>query len=80
MLHILFIYFYLNGYFVCNAYFFRKGRGGRESRVVGRLNNNTPAVPPVVKENDFFSFRKSLPIYEQREQIMKLISENQVKS
>ena len=60
--------------------FFRKGRGGRESRVVGRLNNNTPAVPPVVKENDFFSFRKSLPIYELREQIMKLISENQVKS
>ena len=54
------------------------GRGARENKVVGKLNNNTPAVPPPVKENELSSFRKSLPIYELREQILKLISENQV--
>ena len=37
-----------------------------------------PAIPPVAKPNEFSSIRKSLPIYELREQILKLISENQV--
>ena len=55
-----------------------QGRGARENKVVGKLNNNTPAVPPVTKENELSSFRKSLPIHEQREHILKLISENQV--
>ena len=46
--------------------------------MVGKLNNNTPAIPPVVKENELLSFRKSLPVYELQEQILKLISDNQV--
>lgn len=37
-----------------------------------------PAIPPVAKPNELSSIRKSLPIYELREQILKLISENQV--
>ena len=37
-----------------------------------------PAIPPVAKPNEFSSIRKSLPIYELREQILKLILENQV--
>jgi len=56
-----------------------QGRGTRENKVIGKLNNNTPAVPPVIKENELSSFCKSLPIYELREHILKLISENQVK-
>ena len=63
---------------VMNNLFFLQGRSSRENKVVGKLNNNTPAVPPVVKENELLSFRKSLPIYELREQILKLISDNQV--
>ena len=61
-----------------NNLFFLQGRSSRENKVVGKLNNNTPTVPPVVKENELLSFRKSLPIYELREQILKLISDNQV--
>ena len=61
-----------------NNLFFLQGRSSRENKVVGKLNNNTPAVPPVVKENELLSFRKSLPIYELREQILKLVSDNQV--
>ena len=61
-----------------NSLFFLQGRSSRENKVVGKLNNNTPAVPPVVKENELLSFRKSLPIYELREQILQLISDNQV--
>jgi len=59
-------------------YLFFQGRGARENKVIGKLNNNTPAVPPAIKENELSSFRKSLPIYELREHILKLISENQV--
>ena len=55
-----------------------QGRGSRENKVIGKLNNNTPAIPPVIKENELSSFRKSLPIYEMREHILKLVSENQV--
>jgi len=55
-----------------------QGRGARENKVIGKLNNNTPAVPPAIKENELSSFRKSLPIFELREHILKLISENQV--
>ncbi|XP_068740703.1 3'-5' RNA helicase YTHDC2-like isoform X2 [Montipora capricornis] len=61
-----------------SAVTFDSGRSSRENKVVGKLNNNTPAVPPVVKENELSSFRKSLPIHELREEILKLISENQV--
>ncbi|XP_029204296.2 3'-5' RNA helicase YTHDC2-like [Acropora millepora] len=57
---------------------FDSGRSSRENKVVGKLNNNMPAIPPVAKPNEFSSIRKSLPIYELREQILKLISENQV--
>ena len=55
-----------------------QGRGTRENKVISKLNNNTPAIPPVIKENELSPFRKSLPIYEMREHILKLISENQV--
>lgn len=75
--HSIFCYLYNYALYFC---FFPPllGRSSRENKVAGKLNNNTPAVPPAVKENELLSFRKSLPIYELREQILKLISENQV--
>ncbi|XP_058878708.1 3'-5' RNA helicase YTHDC2-like [Acipenser ruthenus] len=49
-----------------------------KNRTSGRLNNGIPQVPPRRGESDLDSFRRTLPVYERREEIVKIIKENRV--
>ncbi|XP_008936551.1 PREDICTED: probable ATP-dependent RNA helicase YTHDC2, partial [Merops nubicus] len=48
------------------------------SKTSGRLNNGIPQVPVKRAESEFDSFRQSLPVFEKREEIVKIIKENKV--
>ncbi|XP_048584251.1 3'-5' RNA helicase YTHDC2 [Nematostella vectensis] len=51
---------------------------GRRDKFSGKLSSIPPAVPPTTCENELTAFRKSLPIWEQRQDIIKCIKDNQV--
>ena len=44
----------------------------------GRLNNGVPQVPPARSASDLESFRQTLPVYNMKEEIVKVINENKV--
>jgi len=45
---------------------------------MGKLSSTPPQVPPPYRDNDLVEFRKSLPIYTQRNDILEAIEQNQV--
>ncbi|XP_010136293.1 PREDICTED: probable ATP-dependent RNA helicase YTHDC2 [Buceros rhinoceros silvestris] len=48
------------------------------NKTSGRLNSGIPQVPVKRGESEFDSFRQSLPVFEKREEIVKLIKDNKV--
>ena len=44
----------------------------------GRLNNGIPQIPPLKGSSDLQHFTKTLPINQYKEDILKMIKENQV--
>ncbi|XP_032839977.2 3'-5' RNA helicase YTHDC2 isoform X2 [Tyto alba] len=48
------------------------------NKTSGRLNNGIPQVPVKRGESEFDSFRQSLPVFEKREEIVKIIKDNKV--
>ncbi|XP_009958574.1 PREDICTED: probable ATP-dependent RNA helicase YTHDC2 [Leptosomus discolor] len=48
------------------------------NKLSGRLNNGIPQVPVKRGESEFDSFRRSLPVFEKREEIVKIIKDNKV--
>ncbi|XP_068103375.1 3'-5' RNA helicase YTHDC2 isoform X2 [Hyperolius riggenbachi] len=48
------------------------------SKSSGRLSNGIPQVPVKRGDSEFDAFRQSLPVYEKREEILKIIKENKV--
>ncbi|XP_062409624.1 3'-5' RNA helicase YTHDC2 [Sardina pilchardus] len=55
------------------------GDNGRDkNRTSGRLNNGIPQVPPRRGQSELDHFRRSLPVYERQEEIVKIIKDNRV--
>ncbi|KAL2100516.1 hypothetical protein ACEWY4_004910 [Coilia grayii] len=55
------------------------GDNGRDkNRTSGRLNNGIPQVPPRRGQSELDHFRRSLPVYERQDEIVKIIKENRV--
>ncbi|XP_075457659.1 3'-5' RNA helicase YTHDC2 isoform X2 [Ascaphus truei] len=48
------------------------------SKTSGRLNNGIPQVPVRRGDSEFDSFRQSLPVFEKREDIVRIIKDNKV--
>ncbi|XP_018417993.1 PREDICTED: probable ATP-dependent RNA helicase YTHDC2 [Nanorana parkeri] len=48
------------------------------SKSSGRLSSGIPQVPVKRGDSEFDTFRQSLPVYEKREEILKVIKENKV--
>ncbi|KAG7476581.1 hypothetical protein MATL_G00084360 [Megalops atlanticus] len=49
-----------------------------KNRTSGRLNNGIPQVPPRRGLSELDFFRRSLPVYERQEEIVRIIKENRV--
>ncbi|GCB60814.1 3'-5' RNA helicase YTHDC2 isoform X1 [Scyliorhinus torazame] len=48
------------------------------NKTSGRLNNGIPQVPPKRGDSELDAFRQSLPVFEKRDEIVKIIKENRV--
>lgn len=48
------------------------------SCLIGRLTDGIPQIPPPAKDNHLIQFRKSLPIWKLRNNVMSLIENNSV--
>lgn len=63
--------FLLVSYFCCIVF---TAIRGDVSRCMGRLSSGIPMVPPRRCENEYTSFRQSLPIWSSRDEIIQMIS------
>lgn len=48
------------------------------NKTSGRLNNGIPQVPPKRADSELDAFRHSLPVFDKRDDIVKIIKENRV--
>lgn len=55
------------------------GNPAREmAKTTGRLNSGLPQTPPARRKSDLDEFRKSLPIFAMKDEIIRLITNNRV--